>query len=133
VVFEGRVGGQIYERAKTGARFEWGVVTAWDPPRVVGFTWHPGMEEGQETDVEVRFEPSGAGTKLTLRHYNWEKLGKLARRAQRGYGIGWKGVLDVYAGKPSFIMALTAVVDKVYRIFNPPPVAARTGQKIVGS
>lgn len=42
VTMEGRAGGRIVERIRGGRECVWGTVTAWDPPRRVAFTWHPG-------------------------------------------------------------------------------------------
>lgn len=96
-----RVGGQIYEESRDGIRTEWGVVTVWDPPRRVGFTWHPGEPSEMAQHVEVSFTPDGPGTKLELVHSGWERLGeKLGRGRSRGYGLGWRQVLNVYAGHP---------------------------------
>jgi hypothetical protein len=44
VVMEGRVGGRIVERIRGGRPCVWGTVTAWEPPRRVAFTWHPGRD-----------------------------------------------------------------------------------------
>ena len=41
-------------------------------------------------DIEVRSSPTAAGTRLTLTHTGWERLGKEARKARRGYPIGWR-------------------------------------------
>src|SRR5262249_14393892 len=44
VVFEGRVGGRIYERAAHGEELDWGVVTVWRPPELVAYRWHLGVD-----------------------------------------------------------------------------------------
>jgi uncharacterized protein YndB with AHSA1/START domain len=99
--FECRVGGRIYEELEDGRRFQWGKVTAWDPPQRVAFTWHPSREEREAQDVEIRFMPEGAGTRVELVSTGWERLGARARSERRGYGIGWQWVLDGWAGRRS--------------------------------
>jgi uncharacterized protein YndB with AHSA1/START domain len=71
-------------------------VTAWDPPRRVAFTWHPGHSEAEAMDVEVRFTAEGEGTRVDLEHRGFERLGKMAKRAHRGYPMGWDYVLGLY-------------------------------------
>lgn len=119
VVFEGRVGGTIYEVARNGERSVWGTVTAWEPPGRVGFTWHPGMAPETGQDIDVRFIAQGGGTRLELTHTGWERLGALARKARRGYPIGWSYVLHMFAGRRSSPLVLTlGAVMWVVRLFQ---------------
>jgi hypothetical protein len=96
-VFEERVGGEIYEELADGTRHVWGTVTLWDPPARTVFTWHPGREPDTAQNVELRFLPEGRGTRLELTHTGWERLGALARKARRGYPLGWTYVLNLWA------------------------------------
>ena len=59
VVLQGGVGGRIYERTADGAEHDWGEVTAWDPPMLLGYQWHLGQDPADATEVEVRFVPLG--------------------------------------------------------------------------
>lgn len=62
VRFEGGVGGRVLAEDGT----EVGRIRVWEPsPRLV-FTYG-----GAEAEVEVRFEETGAGTRVVLRHYGW--------------------------------------------------------------
>lgn len=99
VVFEGREGGRIYEIERDGEQHDWGRITVWDPPGRVAFTWHPGRTPDTAQEVEVRFTATREGTRVDLIHTGWERLGDLARRARRGYPIGWAYVLRLYAGR----------------------------------
>ncbi|TAH36380.1 MAG: ATPase [Planctomycetota bacterium] len=101
VIFEGRVGGRLYERIRGGEESTWGTVTAWEPPARVVFTWHPGRAAELEQEIELRFIPQGGGTRLELTHSGWEKLGALGPKARRGYRIGWAYVLRLYADRKS--------------------------------
>ena len=89
VVFESGVGGRIYERTLDGDEHVWGTVTAWEPPGRVVFTWHPGRGPDTEQEVEVRFEPSGSGTRVELVHTGWERLGDRAGAVHDHYDGGW--------------------------------------------
>ena len=99
--FECRAGGLIVEELLDGRRFQWGRVTAWDPPRRVGFIWHPSRDESSAQDVTVRFIPEARGTRVELVSTGWERLGAKAGRERKGYSIGWGAVLDVFAGRRS--------------------------------
>lgn len=99
VVFEGRVGGRVFEKTKGGGECTWGTITAWEPPRRLAFTWHPGKPPETSQDVEVRFVPEGSGTRLELTHTGWERLGKAAKGARRAYPLGWTYVLRLWADR----------------------------------
>jgi uncharacterized protein YndB with AHSA1/START domain len=96
VVLEPRVGGSLHEVRDDGETFAWGRVLAWDPPHRLVVSWHPGYEEARSTEVEVRFEPIAGGTRVTLEHRNWERLGADADATRGGYDQGWVGVLELY-------------------------------------
>jgi uncharacterized protein YndB with AHSA1/START domain len=121
VTMEPRVGGRIVERIRGGREAVWGTLTVWDPPRRVAFTWHPGREAATAQDVEVRFTPDGAGTRVELEHRGFERLGvKLGRTARRGYPLGWEYVLGLYAERGGALMwtlgATTALILGVRRL-----------------
>src|SRR5262245_64229227 len=54
VRMEPGVGGRIVETLGDGAAAAWGTVTAWEPPDLVAFTWHPGRDPEPATEVTVR-------------------------------------------------------------------------------
>ena len=75
VEIESKVGGRIYERARNGEVHEWGLVTGWDPPHGLSFTWHLGRPTGDATEVDVRFITDGpARTRIEIDHAGWERL-----------------------------------------------------------
>jgi uncharacterized protein YndB with AHSA1/START domain len=110
VAMEGRVGGRILERIRGGRECVWGTVTSWEPPHRVAFTWHPGDDPARAQDVEVRFTSEGDHTRVELEHRGFERLGALAKRAHRGYPLGWAYVLGRYAGRRGPFMALVTVM-----------------------
>ena len=94
VTFENRVGGRIFETLEDGSEADWGRITAWDPPRRVAFTWHPGRPEETRQEVEVTFHAEGAKTRVELVHAGWERIPGGSRASCRdGYDSGWDVVL----------------------------------------
>lgn len=87
--------GRIVERSAQGEQAVWGTVTAWQPGRVVSFTWHPGEEADRASAVTVTFHDRGERTLVVLEHTGWEIFADPdAARAE--YDGGWVGVLDRY-------------------------------------
>ena len=87
-VFEGRVGGHIYDRGEDGSLCKWARVVAFEPPDRVVFTWDIGSTWQLETDlarsseVEVRFTAESAErTRVELEHRHIER-----------HGEGWESV-----------------------------------------
>lgn len=111
IVFECHAGGRIIEELHDGRRFQWGKITGWDPPRRVAFTWHPSKDEHQAQDVEVTFEPEGSGTRVELVSTGWERLDARGRGERKGYDLGWRSVLEVFAGRSSMAMAVMGAVS----------------------
>jgi uncharacterized protein YndB with AHSA1/START domain len=92
---EPRLGGAVYERWREGTE-NWGAVTVWEPPNRLVFSWHPGSDPVEATEVEVTFSPERDGTLVHLEHRGWERLGDRAPEVRAGYGDGWQGVLERY-------------------------------------
>lgn len=98
-VFEGRTGGTIHEIDDDGSVHVWGTVTDWTPPDRVVFTWHPGRDASTAQEVELRFVPSGSGTRIELEHRRWETLGDRAEAIRDGYRTGWDSVLARFVAR----------------------------------
>jgi activator of Hsp90 ATPase-like protein len=94
LVFEGREGGELYEVTRSGEKAPWARVTAWEPPTRLVLAWHVNPESAAPTEIEVRFEPTGAGTAIELVHRHWERLGAEGLVAREAYGSGWDPVLE---------------------------------------
>ena len=75
--FEPYVGGrflEVYDDATRDA-FEIGKILVWKPGDRLVFEWRgSNFEADQKTEVEVRFEPSDEGTRVTLEHRGWDAL-----------------------------------------------------------
>lgn len=97
VVLEPRPGGRIFERRANGIEHDWGVVTVWEPPTRLGYTWHLNRNRRDATEVEIRFVAHGASaTQVEIEHRGWERLaadGERSRDRDRG---GWAGLLPHY-------------------------------------
>ncbi|SKC50327.1 SRPBCC domain-containing protein [Krasilnikoviella flava] len=96
VVLEPGIGGRLVETLADGSAAVWGVVTQWDAPRRVAFTWHPGTPETEGTLVEVTFRAAGDGTEVELAHSGWARRAD-GERARGSYGSGWELVLGRFA------------------------------------
>jgi uncharacterized protein YndB with AHSA1/START domain len=97
VVFEQQDGGRVLERWHDGTECVWGVVSTWEPPRRVTFSWHPNPEAKDRTDIEVTFEPSADGTVVTLEHRGWDADYENVEERRHNYDSGWEGTLKLYA------------------------------------
>ncbi|MBK6885960.1 MAG: SRPBCC domain-containing protein [Tetrasphaera sp.] len=91
--------GRLIERATDGAAIIWGEVLAWEPPRLLSFTWHPGGGPDEASQVDVLFVAVEGGTRVELEHRGWERFGQAAAARRRRYvGPGaWGAVLEHYA------------------------------------
>jgi uncharacterized protein YndB with AHSA1/START domain len=92
VVFEPRVGGRIFERARSGEEHIWGKVLEWRPPTRVAFSFHPGRDDKTAQTVEVTFARAAEGARVVLTHGGWEKFGADAQKNRDSYNQGWETV-----------------------------------------
>lgn len=75
LAFEGGEGGRVLTRLPSGKAFEIGKVTEWVRGERLAFTWRQAsFAPDQTTEVEVTFEPVGAETRVTVRHYGWTEI-----------------------------------------------------------
>jgi uncharacterized protein YndB with AHSA1/START domain len=102
VIFQGEVGGQVFERTKNGEDLKWADVIAYEPPHRLVLAWNPSREQDlPRTEVEVTFTDEGGKTLVELEHRGWERLGERAGEARQGYASGWEGVLKSFADNAS--------------------------------
>ncbi len=111
IFVEPRVGGRWYERNAEGQQCEWGTVLAWDPPRMVRFSWHlgPGHDQpdwvfdadmSRASEVEIRFSAAGPGATLVeLEHSKLERHGEgyMQLRALFDGPGAWTSILESFA------------------------------------
>src|SRR5215212_6529880 len=98
IFMESLVGGRIYERTPEGVEYEWGKVTAWEPPRHFAYHWYLGSSPEQPTRVDVHFVAEGDGsTRVDVSHRGPELVGELWSRTSSIFDSAWEGVLPAYA------------------------------------
>jgi uncharacterized protein YndB with AHSA1/START domain len=106
VVLEGRLGGRIFERSPAGGTHEWGEVTAWEPPRRLGYLWYLRRDRADATEVEITFVDRGGATRVEIEHRGWERLGARGPDWREANRSGWSSLLPHFtaacagAGRP---------------------------------
>jgi len=86
--FELGEGGRLITELPNGKVFEIGRITAWAPPERLAFTWRQAsFAAGQVTYVEVRFEPVGDETRITVEHRGWDAIPQ-DHAARHGFPLG---------------------------------------------
>lgn len=96
IVFEPEVGGEVYEVSTSGEKGHWATVLEWEPPSRLVLAWNILHAEQAPTEVEVRFLPDGAGTRVELEHRGWERLTESGEEKRSSYDSGWDFVLGRY-------------------------------------
>jgi uncharacterized protein YndB with AHSA1/START domain len=96
IVFEPEAGGELYEVSTSGEKGHWATVLEWEPPTRLVLAWNILEREGDKTEVEVRFQPDGDGTRVELEHRGWERVAESAEDKRSNYDTGWDVVLGKY-------------------------------------
>ncbi len=75
VSFEGGAGGRFIETLPGGKVFVIGDIRVWAPGERLVFGWRcAGFAPEQDTEVEVRFEPVGDETRISVEHRGWDSI-----------------------------------------------------------
>jgi len=86
--FESGAGGRFLEVYPNGESFEVGKIRIWDPPRRLVFGFRArSFGPDENTEVEVRFEPIGVATDVTVLHRGFSAL-RADHPARHGLGSG---------------------------------------------
>jgi len=89
----------------TGHAFEIGRVRVWEVGRRLVLSWRlPNFEAGQETEVEILFDETARGTRVSVEHRGWETIpiGHAARHGKQGVdlefmrGQNWAEILKSF-------------------------------------
>lgn len=77
MAFEPGEGGRLTETLASGKVFEIGRIGVWEPPQRLVFSWRQANFPLElNTEVEVRFEPVGAETRVTVEHRGFDQVPK---------------------------------------------------------
>ena len=100
VIIEPRNGGRWFELGADGSEHPWGHVIAYDPPRRLLLAWQLNRDFAFDpdlvTEVEVRFEPTGRGTRVHFEHRLLERMGEgVAEQFEAMHG-GWEMLLELF-------------------------------------
>lgn len=105
---EPRVDGRLIESFETASgprTVETGRVTLWQPPERLAFEWRAvNFAPHEKTCVDVRFEPHGSGTLVTVTHSGWSEIppdhpvrhGKDIVAFIRMMGLSWGDLLSSF-------------------------------------
>lgn len=95
--------GRLVERLPNGKVFEVGPVRVWQPGQRLVLGWrHATFGPEHATEVDIRFEPVGAETRVTVEHRGWDSVPQ-AHLARHGFplqltnqrqGEQWRAGLD---------------------------------------
>jgi len=111
MVFEPRVGGQVYDRGVDGSECCWARVLAFDPPNRFVISWDISLQWQIETDpaksseVEVRFISESAGqTRVKLEHRHIDR-----------HGEGWEQMRDAVGSPDGWEVGLRRFAERLTR------------------
>ncbi|HWM07394.1 MAG TPA: SRPBCC domain-containing protein [Actinophytocola sp.] len=97
ITLEPRIGGRIFQRDPAGVEIDWGEVTEFGPPEVLGYRWHLRRDKADATDVRIRFVPMDpARTRVDIEHQGWERLGADGPVWRDRNHQGWTTLLPHY-------------------------------------
>ena len=81
--------------AESGEHGHWATVLEWDPPSRLVLAWEV-TPSVMGTEVEVRFLPADAQTRVELEHRGWERVAEHGPDKRESYDTGWEFVLGKY-------------------------------------
>jgi uncharacterized protein YndB with AHSA1/START domain len=98
VRLEPRIGGRIFQRDPAGVEIDWGEITEFAPPSLLGYRWHLRRDRADATDVRIRFVPVEEDrTRVDIEHAGWERLGADATVWRQRNRQGWDTLLPHFA------------------------------------
>lgn len=104
--------GRLVERLPSGKVFEVGVVSVWERGARLVFGWRQAtFTPDMNTEVEIRFEPVGEETRVTVEHRGWDSV-PAPHVARHGFpnavllarhGEWWRALLEGLAGRATSV------------------------------
>jgi hypothetical protein len=101
-------GGRFTETLPNGTVFEIGVIKVWAPGERLVLGWRQAtFAPGQDTEVEITFEPVGDETRVTVEHRGWDTVpaDHVAKHTfpeaifMRRHAEWWRDLLDAMAAR----------------------------------
>jgi uncharacterized protein YndB with AHSA1/START domain len=87
LVFEPGLGGKLIAYGPDGSSFTVGHISIWEPGVRLVLGWrHDSFDADQTTELEVRFEPVGDETRVTVEHRGWDSI-PIAHVARHGFPL----------------------------------------------
>jgi len=75
LAFEPGTAGRLITHLSNGEIFEIGRISVWEPGKCLVFSWRQAsFSPEQSTEVEVRFEPVGNETRVSIEHRAWDTI-----------------------------------------------------------
>jgi len=88
--FEAKLGGRFYEEFADGTEYTIGHIVAWEPPRLLRYTWQA-PDWPVETTITVQFIETGGRTTVEVTHEGFGAAG--VPDLGDGYAVGLREIL----------------------------------------
>jgi len=112
IVFEPRVGGNIYDRAVDGSECRWARILAFDPPNRVVFSWDISPRCQLETNPDLARSRCGS----SQRHPS-ARVWSLSTPNSIPTAVSWESVrdgVDSEAGWPLYLQRYVALFERTF-------------------
>lgn len=87
LAFEPGPGGRLVAHMADGRSFTVGTISVWEPAARLVLSWrHESFSDDQATELEVRFEPVGDETRVTVEHRGWDAI-PIDHAARHGFAL----------------------------------------------
>jgi hypothetical protein len=86
--------GRFFERAADGHEVDLGKVITWDEPLRILLDFYIATGPDHPTEVEIRFDPEGDATRITVIHRPKLESAHLWDQRSPRYAASWEAVLD---------------------------------------
>ncbi len=90
--------GRFYERANNGMELDLGRVRLWESPQRIVLDFYMGTDAAHPTEVEIRFDPEGDGTRVSVNHRPREISIDLWDKRVAVFERSWEAVLSALRG-----------------------------------
>lgn len=95
-----RLGGRLRFEFLGGEAVVTGVITRFEPPTALAFSWFPSQKPDHETRVEFTLEPAGEGaSRVEVVHSGWEGAAELRPMHDEGWGHFLGQLVDLAEGR----------------------------------